>query len=189
MKKILFVNACVREDSRTLLLARHYLSHLDGEIEEVDLAKEDVRPLNRETLKAREKDVACGNVKPYSRAISFSEADEIVVAAPYWDYSYPASIKCYIEDINCYGICYRYENDQPFGLCRAERLAYITTAGGWIGDFDFGYAHFKALCETFYGIKNTVEFKVDHLDIQGSDPRKLIEEGKKEIDSYFEKIK
>ena len=36
-KKILFINACVRKESRTKRLADHLLSLLDGEIEEVRL--------------------------------------------------------------------------------------------------------------------------------------------------------
>ena len=40
MKKILFVNACVRPESRTMILARHLLAKLEGEIEELDLGAE-----------------------------------------------------------------------------------------------------------------------------------------------------
>ena len=37
MDKILFINACVREESRTLALAKEVLSRLEGNIEEVNL--------------------------------------------------------------------------------------------------------------------------------------------------------
>lgn len=39
MGKILFVNACVRPESRTMILAKHVLSKLDGVIEEVNLER------------------------------------------------------------------------------------------------------------------------------------------------------
>lgn len=42
MEKILFINACIREESRTLRLARHLLKRLDGEIEELNLAAEKI---------------------------------------------------------------------------------------------------------------------------------------------------
>ena len=40
MEKILFINACIRPESRTLILAKHLLSKLDGKVEEVPLQKE-----------------------------------------------------------------------------------------------------------------------------------------------------
>ena len=36
---ILFINACVRRQSRTLILARRLLDTLDGEIKEVQLER------------------------------------------------------------------------------------------------------------------------------------------------------
>ena len=50
MKKILFVNACVRPQSRTNVLAKYLLDKLDGQTEELDLGKEDIEPLNLERL-------------------------------------------------------------------------------------------------------------------------------------------
>ena len=34
---VLFVNACVRSGSRTLRLARHFLEHISGDVETVNL--------------------------------------------------------------------------------------------------------------------------------------------------------
>ena len=48
MKKILFVNACVRPESRTMILARHLLSKLEGNVEELDLGAEDIKNLDLE---------------------------------------------------------------------------------------------------------------------------------------------
>lgn len=46
MKKILFVNACVRPCSRTCLLAQEVLKKLNGQIEEVHLGHEQLSPLD-----------------------------------------------------------------------------------------------------------------------------------------------
>ena len=51
---ILFVNACVREGSRTRILAERVLSHLDGTVTEFNLEREGLRPLTRESLARRE---------------------------------------------------------------------------------------------------------------------------------------
>ena len=55
MKKILFINACIRPQSRTLILAKEVLKRFDGEIEEVNLGKESIRPLDWEQLRERDR--------------------------------------------------------------------------------------------------------------------------------------
>ena len=52
--KILFVNACVREHSRTLLLARHLLSRIPAEVTEIRLEEESMEPLTKERLAMRD---------------------------------------------------------------------------------------------------------------------------------------
>ena len=46
MNKILFINACVREKSRTLALAREIMKSQGGEVTEVKLEAENIRPLD-----------------------------------------------------------------------------------------------------------------------------------------------
>lgn len=51
--KTLFINACVREESRTLRLAKRLLCRL-GEYEEISLEKSGLLPLNAERLRRRD---------------------------------------------------------------------------------------------------------------------------------------
>ena len=51
--KTLFINACIREGSRTRMLAEYLLEKLDREYVEVELQKEDILPLNGESLDRR----------------------------------------------------------------------------------------------------------------------------------------
>lgn len=53
MRNVLFVNACVRSNSRTLRLANEVLSRLSGNIEEINLEKENISPLNQGILYKR----------------------------------------------------------------------------------------------------------------------------------------
>ena len=48
---ILFINACVRENSRTLVLAQKILSEMPNEIVEVNLNQENIPSLNQKLLK------------------------------------------------------------------------------------------------------------------------------------------
>ena len=54
MMSTLFINACVRENSRTLVLAGNILKDIPGEIIEVDLNQVTIAPLTRELLEKRD---------------------------------------------------------------------------------------------------------------------------------------
>ena len=185
---ILFINACVREGSRTLELAKHLLSHLEGEVREYNLEQAHLHPLTRQSLARRDALLAAGDRSdPMLRpALDFAAADTVVLAAPYWDLSFPASVKTWIEQINCVGITFAYgPDDRPYGLCRAKRLFYVTTAGGPIFPANTGYSHVKELCGAFYGIPETVLFSAQGLDLRGADPAALLRAAKDGIDRYF----
>ena len=175
--KILFINACVRDESRTLVLAQDLLSRMKGEITEVKLAEENISPLDKETLGKREELIRLGRLDDtmFRYARQFAEADEIVIAAPYWDLGFPALLKIYIERINVSGITFEYRSGKPAGLCNASKLTYVTTSGGEIFA-DFGYSYIKALANAFYGIKDTVTYRAMNLDVIGISAERLLED-------------
>ena len=172
---ILFINACVRENSRTLVLAQKILSDMSGEVIEVNLNQENIVPLNRELLEKREKIIISGNKNDpmlcYAR--QFAQADEIVIAAPFWDLSFPAILKMYMEQITVEGITFDYVGGKPEGFCKAERLIYVTTSGGEIFA-DFGYEYIKALAKNFYGIKETEAHRAMNLDVNRISAEELL---------------
>ena len=163
---ILFINACVRKNSRTLVLAKNILSNMSGEVIEVNLNQENIVPLNRELLEKREGLLNDENKNDpmFYYATQFAEADEIVIAAPFWDLSFPAILKTYIEQITVSGITFEYINGRPRGLCKAKSLTYVTTSGGPIFA-DFGYEYIKALAKSFYGISQTKAYRAMNLDV------------------------
>lgn len=179
MKKILFINACVRPKSRTYKLAKSIVDKMSGTVEEVNLEKADIDPLNWASLQERD---AYSQNKDFSAAIfkyarQFVEADEIVIAAPYWDLSFPASLRVYIEAASVCGLSFEYtEEGQAKGLCKAKRIIYVTTAGGTIGEYNLGYDYIKAVAQAFYGIPDVLCYKLENLDIIGSDVDKMITE-------------
>lgn len=175
MEKILFVNACVRENSRTLDIAKIVLEKLNNAYTEVNLQKTDLRPLNRESLDIREKLILQDDFSDtmFSLAKDFAAADTIVIAAPYWDLAFPALLKIYLEQITVSGITFRYAKGVPQGLCRAKRLIYVTTAGGIIYD-NFGFEYVKALAQKLYGIGEVLFFKAENLDIDGNDVNDIL---------------
>ncbi|MBD9088953.1 MAG: hypothetical protein EGR72_02700, partial [Clostridiales bacterium] len=61
------------------------------------------------------------------------------------------------------------------GLCRAERLIYITTAGGPLEDRNFGYEYVRGVAGML-GIINTHCVAAQGLDIRGNDPEAILRE-------------
>lgn len=189
MEKILFVNACVRENSRTLDIAKIVLEELNNAYTEVNLQKTDLKPLNRESLDIREKLILQDDFSDtmFSLAKDFAAADEIVIAAPYWDLAFPALLKIYLEQITVSGITFRYAKGVPQGLCRAKQLIYVTTAGGIIYD-NFGFEYVKALAQKIYGIGEVLFFKAENLDIDGNDVKDILQRAKSDAEKILRRV-
>ncbi len=174
---ILFVNACVRKQSRTLILARRLLDTFDGEVKEIQLEKVDFPVVNEEFIDLREKLKNEGKYDDpmFSLARDFANADVVVIAAPYYDLSFPAMLKQYFEQINVLGLTFTYsESGVPQGLCKAKKLYYVTTSGGPILSDELGFGYVKALANTFYGIEEVHQIKAEGLDIIGADVEAIL---------------
>ncbi len=100
---ILFVDACVREESRTRKLAEQVIRKIKkSDVVSVVKPAEVVSPIvNEQFITARNRASETHDFSPseYAPAKQFAEADMIVVAAPYWDLSFPAILKAYFEQI------------------------------------------------------------------------------------------
>ena len=185
MDKILFVNACIRPESRTLILAKHLLSKLEGRVEEVNLEMEAIPALNTVRLKYRQELLAAQEFDApmlhYAR--QFREADVIVIAAPYYDLSFPSALKNYLEAICCVGLTFYYdENEMPQTHTKARKLYYVSTAGGELKK-QFGFEYVKALVGEFFHIHDVEGFFAEKLDLIGSDPERIMQDALAEIDA------
>lgn len=174
---VLFINACVRKGSRTKKLAERLLARLSAPREEVRTAKIGFPVVDEEFLIRRDNLIKEKNFDDptFDLARQFANADEIVIAAPFWDLSFPASLKQYFEQINVVGITFRYTpQGVPEGLCKAKKLTYITTAGGDYFPAEYGFGYIKALSRDFYGIKDVRLVKATGLDIVGADEEAIL---------------
>ena len=92
-----------------------------------------------------------------------------MIAAPYWEMSFPALLRIYIEQISALSVTFKYgEHGESVGLCRARHMVYLTTAGGPVGDRDFGGDYLKAMCGV-YGIPEFTSIAAELLDVHGID--------------------
>lgn len=169
---ILYVNACVRKASRTGRLAKKLLLNLNRPFDEIRLEEIAFPTTGEEYLRQRDRLIAEGDFQNpmFDLARRFSQAQTIVIAAPYWDLSFPAMLKQYFEHINVVGITFKYSEDgKPIGLCQANRLYYVTTAGGYYVPEAFGFGYVKALAQDYYGIHDVRKIEAVGLDIEGAD--------------------
>ena len=195
MKKILFIDACVnRGISRTEQLAQALLKEMNQngeyEIETLNLEDEDLKLFTGKESALRESLTRAGNFEGplFAYAKQFAAADRIVVAAPYWDFSFPARMKCYLEQICVTGLTFTFSSKGiPGGLCHADSLHYVTTSGGSIGELNLGYEYLEKLCKVYYGINETVCYTAEGLDIEGNSVEEIMKEAEeKAVQKYRE---
>lgn len=157
--KLLFVDSCISQReaaSRTRALADAFLgafraSHPDWEVEAVEVASLNLTPFTAEMLSERDALASVGayDAPVYDQARQFRAADAVVVAAPYWDLSYPAALRIYMEYISANGLAYHYEADGCHGDCRAAWLVYLTSGGDFEHEDSVGVVHWRQLAAMF----------------------------------------
>ena len=183
MKKLLFIDCCIREEgiSRTKALCRAYLDeyllhHPDTEVEELRLPDEGLTWINAETADRR---AALNQKRDYSGemfrwARQYCEADRILVGAPYWDLSFPSLLKIYIENICVEGLTFVCTDTGFEGRSNFDRMIFITTAGGYIAPAADGGTDYLRNIAAFTGNGCFEVYKAEGLDIQGNDPDEIL---------------
>ena len=62
-------------------------------------------------------------------AKKLANADRIVIAAPFWDMSFPGALKVFLENMSLFNVTFGSNEKECYGLCKAEKVLYITTRG------------------------------------------------------------
>ena len=173
MKKLLVINACISAgNSRTKVLLDAFMNTRKGfETQIIDLTKNAPPAFDEKMLLRRNSDIAQNAFEgeDYTLAHTVKDADVIVIAAPYWDLSFPAVVKAFIEHIMVTNLTFKYgEDGRPIGLCKAEKFIYLTTAGGYIMKPDFGFEYLEQIFKML-GVKSSQMISAEGIDIFGAD--------------------
>ena len=183
MKKLLYINACInRQDSRTDRLAQAWiekkLSTGMYQLQTVVLAEEkNLMPLLWTGLQNRQSAIEQKDFStPYFRfARDFAKANEVVIACPYWDMSFPSVFKVYLEHLCIRELTFCYsEKGIPQGLTDITSAVYFTTSGGYIGENNCGFDYVQKLFSQLFGIREIKLFSAEGLDIRGNDPEQIL---------------
>ncbi len=191
MEKILFINSCYNyEKSRTLYLANKLFEKFDidskFDFEEIRLKDLHLLPLSEERLKLRfdlaNKHLFDMDMLTYSKKIL--SADIVVIAAPFYDFSYPSILKLFIENVSVPNLMYTYTKDGYEGFARGRKFIYITTRGSELPDSeDFGYLNLDRMFKLF-GFKESQLISLGGTDFY-DDEYKRIDELVKTIKNPF----
>lgn len=194
MKEILFVDCCIRrESSRTKKLADYFLQGLgkkDGyNINKLCLMDESLSYFTDGFFAQREELLAAKQLDHprFRYAREFAQADKIVIAAPFWDLSFPALLKVYIENLCVEGITFATGEMGCFGTCKADHMVYLTSRGGLYENnpMEMGSRYMEAMSH-FFGIKNYDCVAAEGLDTGIRPVEDIMQDAKKKIDEVLE---
>ena len=187
MKRLVYINACIRgEESRTGKLAGELLKVLGEryEIDEINISNMNLCCITSDEFKKRTQEGLPKEEIKYGNIIT--NADRIVVAAPFWDMSFPAVLKVFIEHMCAPGLTFKYNPDgSNQGICKAEKMLYITTRGSFTetgSPLDQGTSYLNAIC-WLWGIPQLQTIAVCGTDVYPPEElsekiNKALEEGK-----------
>jgi FMN-dependent NADH-azoreductase len=99
------------------------------------------------------------------------EADVLVIGAPIYNFSIPASLKAYFDLVARAGLTFKYTENGPEGLLKNKKAYIVVSSGGTeIGsDIDFAGNYIKHFLG-FLGITDVEFVKLDQL-MFGSEPK------------------
>ena len=129
MEKLVIIDSCMRPESRTrriLDAAKEALSSR-YDIESIDVNEAALPPLTPKSLAERSSGIVPKATVALARKIA--AADRIIIAAPFWDMSFPAVLKAFFENMSLYGVTFTDNGQTCTGLCRCKKVMYITTRG------------------------------------------------------------
>ena len=175
MKRALIIDCCIRRDqSRTRRILDAFRAGLDPAVcqqQYLCLMDADLKPLTGDFFEERQRLLEENRLEHprFRYAHQFADADLIVIAAPFYDLSFPALLKIYVENVSVDGITFRATADGIQGLCRADSMVYLTSRGGIVptgSAQEQATPYLSALC-TFFGIGGMECIGADGMDIAG----------------------
>ena len=194
MRKALIVDCCIRKAaSRTHELMDAFVSALPADLEPeiLVLDEEDLNCFRGDYFLQRERLLSEGNLDHprFRYAHQLAEADIVVIAAPFWDLSFPALLKIYIEQCSVDGITFSSGHGGLKGLCKGTDLVYLTTRGGVFSGspMEMGSRYLDAL-HTFFGFDRYHCIAAEGLDMSSFDTATVLRDAKEQAQELASRL-
>ena len=167
MKKLVYIDACIRdEESRTKRIALPIIDELK---KKYDVTTFVINELKLDIVqKALINKRLSGDSPSYimNWAETISDADRVVISAPFWDMSIPSALKTFIELCSILNVTFISDDKTCYGNCKSEKLLYITTRGMDISTrdkLDQGTSYLEAL-SYLWGLGEVIVISCQNMD-------------------------
>lgn len=129
MDRLIFIDCTMRAESRTRKIAIPLVEELGKryDIETIRLDGAGFPAVGSRILQDRDNGIVPEEYAEMSRRIA--AADRLVIAAPFWDMSFPSALKVFFENMSLFHITFDSDNTHCYGLCKCQKVLYITTRG------------------------------------------------------------
>ena len=181
IRKALLVDCCIRKkESRTAQLLQAFADALPKDVvkEVLVLDEENLSCLTGAYFEQRQRLLEEGQLDHprFRYAHQFAKADLVCIAAPFWDLSFPALLKVYIEQISVDGITFQSKHGGLAGICRGTDLVFLTTRGGIYTEdpMEMGSRYLDAL-HRFFGFGRYHCIAADGMDMSRFDSSAVLE--------------
>ena len=191
MRKIFYVDACLRTGSNTKKIADAIIAKLAerDEIETVRLSENTFPIVNNDILNDRANGIVPEEYVEMAKKLA--AADRLVIAAPFWDMSFPSALKVFLENMSLFNVTFGSNEKECYGLCKAEKVLYITTRGMNIStgdDLEQATPYIKALSK-LWGLGELHVISAQNMDYSTEEQkaekvRDAIEEGLKLCEDF-----
>ncbi|MBQ1969070.1 MAG: NAD(P)H-dependent oxidoreductase [Flavobacteriales bacterium] len=166
MKKLMVIDCCMREGSRTERILNPVVEALSSryEVERIKVEDLHLTAVDSRVLEERASGYVPEEIVALSRRLA--SASRIVIAAPFWDMSFPAALKVFFENMSLFNITFADDGEKCVGLCSCERVLYITTRGMNIhtgDDIEQGTPYIKALSR-LWGLGDVITVAAENMD-------------------------
>ena len=106
MKKLIVVDACMHEGSRTRKIMEPVVAELSKRysVETIVLEADSYPVVGKKILEERSSGYVPSGIVETARKIAM--ADRLVIAAPFWDMSYPSALKVFFENMSLFNITF-----------------------------------------------------------------------------------
>ena len=191
MGKIFYVDACLRTGSNTKKIADAIIAKLSEryDIETVRLSEYAFPVVDNDILNDRANGIVPDEYVAMAKKLA--NADRIVIAAPFWDMSFPGALKVFLENMSLFNVTFGSNEKECYGLCKAEKVLYITTRGMDIStgdDLEQATPYLKAIGK-LWGLGELHVISAQNMDYSTEEQKvekvkNTIEEGLKLIEEF-----
>lgn len=191
MKKVFYVDACLRAGSNTKKIADAIIAKLSEkyDVETVSLSENVFPVVNNDILNDRANGIVPD--KYVEMAKSLANAERLVIAAPFWDMSFPSALKVFLENMSLFNVTFGSNEKECYGLCKAEKVLYITTRGMNVStgdDLEQATPYLKAIGK-LWGLGELHVISAQNMDYSTEEQKaekvgNAIEEGLKLIEEF-----